>query len=199
MLFVDERCGRCSGRKETGRKAEVEKDCWLRQNYWESGIGVESNTWHKAHSCKPFLPPSYEVVRGKVLFSQVSVHIWGGGGYPSSWRGGGTPSQVQVGGSLSSQPEGGCTPSQVQVEGIPSSQQGGGGGTPSIPGPGRGVPHPRSRWRGVPPSRTKWGNPPPPPMPPPPAVRRQQHSEHLLRDGRYASCVHAGWLSCFSI
>ena len=26
----------------------------------------------------------------------------------------------------------------------------------------------------------------------------EQHSEHLLRGGRYASCVHAGGLSCSS-
>ena len=57
------------------------------------------------------LPPAY-VVRGKVLFSQVSVcpHLWGGGGgyhLPRSrWEGypllrsrqGVSPSQVQVGG-----------------------------------------------------------------------------------------------------
>ena len=32
----------------------------------------------------------------------------------------------------------------------------------------------------------------------PPPSRTDQHSEHLLRDGRYASCVHAGGLSCLS-
>ena len=31
--------------------------------------------------------------------------------------------------------------------------------------------------------------------PPPPET--DQHSEHLLRAGRYASCVHAGGLSCY--
>ena len=57
----------------------------------------------------------------------------------------------------------------------------------------------RSGWWGVPPrvppTMTGWGTPPPTMTgwctPPP-----HQHSEHLLRDGRYASCVHAGRLSC---
>ena len=33
---------------------------------------------------------------------------------------------------------------------------------------------------------------------PPSPARTDQHSEHLLRGGRYASCVHAGGLSCLS-
>ena len=122
-----------------------------------------------------FLPPVYEV-RGKVLFSQVSVCPYfgrgvphpadGGAGTPSSWWGGGTPSQVQAG------------EYPIQLTG--------------------GVPHPRSRWG---PSRTGWGTPPPSKTgwgnPPSPHQEIEQHSEqHLLRDGRYASCVHAGGFSC---
>ena len=42
---------------------------------------------------------------------------------------------------------------------------------------------------GTPPVRTGWGYSPPLP--------RQQQSEHLLHGGRYASCVHAGGLSCY--
>ena len=33
-------------------------------------------------------------------------------------------------------------------------------------------------------------------VPPPPNQETEQQSEHLLRGGRYASCVHAGELSC---
>ena len=33
-------------------------------------------------------------------------------------------------------------------------------------------------------------------VPPSPHQETHQHSEHLLRGGRYASCVHAGELSC---
>ena len=55
-----------------------------------------------------------------------------------------------------------------------------------IPGPDGGYPIlmmgvPASQvWTGVPHSRS----------------RQYQHSEHMLRGGRYASCVHAGGLSC---
>ena len=31
---------------------------------------------------------------------------------------------------------------------------------------------------------------------PPPVRRQKQHSEHLLLSGRYASCFHAGGLTC---
>ena len=34
---------------------------------------------------------------------------------------------------------------------------------------------------------------------PPPYQKIEQPSEHLLCGGRYASCVHAGGLSCFGI
>ena len=69
----------------------------------------------------------------------VSVHTYGGGGYPISGLGkGGTPSQVRVGGYPISGLGRGGTPFQVQV----------GRGYP-IPGLGRGVPHPRSRWGGT--------------------------------------------------
>ena len=47
---------------------------------------------------------------------------------------------------------------------------------------------------GTPPFRTGWGTPPPPPH-----QETEQHSDHLLRGGRYASCVHAGGLSCLSL
>ena len=46
---------------------------------------------------------------------------------------------------------------------------------------------------------TGWGTPHPPPTPPwlDGVPSPHQHSEHLLRGGRNASCVHAGGLSCY--
>ena len=62
----------------------------------------------------------------------------------------------------------------------------GGRGYP-IPGLGRrGVPHLRSWWGGTPSQVWPGGYP----------LQTDQHSEHLLRGGQYASCVHAGGLSC---
>ena len=54
--------------------------------------------------------------------------------------------------------------------------------------PGRGVPCPG----GVPRS----GNPPPPARSGGGGTQLGQHREYLLHGGRYASCVHAGGLSC---
>ena len=74
------------------------------------------------------------------------------------------------------------------------------GGTLGYP-----LPHPRldripllPDWMGYPLSRTGLGSPPPRPrldgVPPPSRQKTGQHSEHLLRAGRRASCVHAGGL-----
>ena len=124
-----------------------------------------------------FLPPAYVRTTGGYVFTGVCLFNFRGGR--------GTPSQVWVRGG---------TPSQVWVGGYP------------ISGLGRGVPHPRSRSGGVTTSQV-WGGTPfqvrgryPIPGPggysgyPPP-----RNSKHLLRlrGGRYASCVHAGGLSCF--
>ena len=54
------------------------------------------------------------------------------------------------------------------------------------PQPGMGYPHPR-HGMGYPPIPEMGRGTPP---------QIDQHSEHLLRVGRYASCVHAGGLSC---
>ena len=78
------------------------------------------------------------------------------------------------------------------VGGTPARSGLWGGGTWGIPGPGLdggGYPIPGLDGGGVSPTTmTRWGNPPP-----------HQHSEHLLRGGRYASCVHAIGLSCVYI
>ena len=95
--------------------------------------------------------------------------------------GGGYPSQVwMVGGTWST------LPSQVwMVGGVPS--------VPPWPGlDGARVPRvPPSPWLDGysphPPPHHDWMGYPPPP---------HQHSKHLLRSRRYASCVHAGGLSC---
>ena len=86
---------------------------------------------------------------------------------------------------------------------------GGGRGTPSqVQVGGGGVPHPRSRWgtqssRGYPILGPGGGGVPRGTSPvqdwigyPPPNQETEQHNEHLLCGGRYASCVHAGGLSC---
>ena len=166
-----------------------------------------------------FLPPAYEV-RGKVMFWHESVCLSTlvGGGYPIpgrgvppsgldgggwGWRrgwgvpqpgldGGGYPSQVwMVGGTLARSgwwgvphPWGGGYPSHVwMVGGYP--------GHVWMVGGTLGTPWARSGWWGtqVPP-HPPWldGVPPPPPS--------HQHSKHLLRGRLYASCVHAGGLSC---
>ena len=76
------------------------------------------------------------------------------------------------------------------------------------PGLAGGVPHPRfgRGYPGYPLTRSGWGTPPDlgwgPPGPGmgypsrPGMGYPPQHSEHLIRGGRYASCVHAGGLSC---
>ena len=91
----------------------------------------------------------------------------GGGGTPSSWRGGrGVPS---------SQVWMGDTP-------FPGLDW---GDTP-FPGlDGRDTPFPGLDGR-VPPSQVWTGG----------TALPEQHSVYLLRSGRYASCVYAGWLSC---
>ena len=89
------------------------------------------------------------------------------------------PFQVQVGVPTWGYPfpGPGGTPSQVQA-----------GGTP-FPGPVRGL--------GVPPPG-KGVSPCAGQIPGLGYTLPEQHSVYLLRGGRYASCVHAGGLSCFT-
>ena len=141
----------------------------------------------------------------------------------SGWEEGENPIQLTRG-TLSFLTRG-RTPSQVQMGRYLRSGQGGTpsfltGGYP-IPGPdmggGAGVPHP-AEWgspsfltrRGYLIPHLDWGVPHPvldgdggtPSFlmgvsPHPPGQKTEQHSEHLLRGGRYAFCVHAGGLFCF--
>ena len=108
------------------------------------------------------------------------VHTWGG--TPSSWwRGGSTPSSWRGRGTPSSW---GGYPSSWQGEVLHPADR---GGTASS-----WMGYPPVSWMGYPP--VSWmGYPPPGGTPPPPP---EQHNVYLLRDGRYASCVHAGGLSC---
>ena len=153
-----------------------------------------------------YLPPAY-VVRGTVLFSQVSVCSHLEGGVPTFQAGEYLPSQVWMGG----------TPSNWRVGGeglypLPRSGQGGYlsqlmGVTPSQVWR---VPHWRGypAWKGVPASRgyppargtPQQGVPPGGGTPLAGATSLpEQHSMYLLRGGRCASCVHAGGLSCLAI
>ena len=123
----------------------------------------------------------------KVCMRGVPHPSSGLGGVPhprSGWEGG-TPSQVWPGGY----PMGWGTPQDLgwgtpwTMDWVPSPRPG--MGYPL--GPGMGYPLPQT-WDGVPSPQTWDGIPP-------------QHSEHLLRlrGGWYASCVHAGGLSCFKL
>ena len=112
------------------------------------------------------LPPAY-VVRGKVMFWHQSVCLSTlARGYPIPGLAGGYPIPGLDGGYLIPGLDRVPPPPQTW-DGVPPP----GPGTGYPPGPGMGSPW---TWDGVPP----------------------QHSEHLLWGGRYASCVHAGGLSC---
>ena len=150
-----------------------------------------------------FLMPAY-VVRGKVIFilgnvCSPSVCVWGYS-VPGLGRGRYPIPGLDGGGGVPHPRSGwwGCT-----IPGL----DGGGYPIPGLDG-GEGVPPPKSGldggYLGYPPGPgldnggtwgtplpwldgdLGWGTPPPP-----------QHSEHLLRGRRNASCIHAGWLSCF--
>ena len=100
-----------------------------------------------------------------------------GRGYPSLGLDGGTPCQDWMG-----------YPPPI----------GTGWGTPM--GTVRGTPTPCWDWMGVPPVGTGWATPllGLDGVPPLPHQETEQQSELLLRGGRYASCVHAGGISCYT-
>ena len=149
--------------------------------------------------------------------------VWlGGGGTPSQvWQGGysipglagGVPHPKSGWGyPISGLDTSWDTPLPWTWDGVPP---GPGMGYPPRPGTGYpptwdGVPAPRpgtgyplgwgtpQTWNRAPPPDMGWGTPPDlrwgTPLP-----QTDQHSEHLLHGGRYASCVHAGGLSCFQL
>ena len=143
--------------------------------------------------------------RREVIFSLcLSVHTWGGrvprpgpdGEYPiQPWTGGGTPARSKWGwyaGEGVPWPG----PDRGVPWGTPTSQ---GWGT-LLSGPGWGYPG-QVQTGGYPPSKAGWGTwqrvphlNPQQGLPPPPGTGQQM--EYLIRRGRYASCVHAGGLSC---
>ena len=127
-----------------------------------------------------FLPPAYVVRREGNSFT-LSVHTWGGGG------GGGYPYPIML-----------CNISQNamrQQGGVRVPPPGGGGGVPGqvpprgvwVPTPPGGYPvrYPRGGGGGG------FGYPPGGG-----GTRSGQQKEYSLHGGRYASCVHAGGLSC---
>ena len=141
------------------------------------------------------------------MFSQVSVCSHrGGGGVPGTP----SPSHNTSTGPMSfpgrgdtpvtgprSLPRGVPRPGPDR-EGVPQSGPDGGvGGFPSqgVPWPGPHGGYPSQGWvpppsrDGIPPIQ-RWGTP---------APLIGQQMEYLIRGGRYASCVHAGGLSCFII
>ena len=135
------------------------------------------------------LPTAY-VVRGKVMFWPMSVH---GGGYPT-WPGGGGVPQPGPAGGYPTWP--GATPGQVQMGGTPARSdrgvpQPGGGGTPGYPPAVVPQGTPQQWYPGYPPG----GVPPARGVPP----STGQQMEYLIRRSRYASCVHAGGLSCYKV
>ena len=136
-----------------------------------------------------FLPPAY------IVFTGVCLFMGGGGGLPlspshntstcpMSFLGGeDTPWPGQDGGGV---PQDRVPPGHVRMGGTL------GWGTPCQ---GWGTPWPgQNRSEGYP----KMEYPPPPPtrngVPPHPGIGKQK--DYFLRGGRYASCVHAGGLSC---
>ena len=168
------------------------------------------------------LPPAYVVRHGKVLFSQVSVCPHPGGRIgsttspshntstgPMSFLVGtpvtspsslprGYPSQVQMGGGYPSQIQTGEPP--ILGWGTPWPGQDGGTQGWGTPCPEMGYPPPPSQVRtGCTPGQSI-----PPPQddgvlpPPPPPTQLGQQKEYLLRGRQYASCVHAGGLSCLT-
>ena len=114
------------------------------------------------------------------------------GGVGQVQPGGGGVGQVQPGGRGGSGPAGGGGVGQVQPGGggVGQVQPGGRGGQVQPGGGGVGR---SSRGGGV----GQWGGGVG--QPGGGSAKIEQHREYLLHGGRYASCVHAGGLSCFGV
>ena len=105
-------------------------------------------------------------------------------------------------------PQGGVPISHNALQHFPECHGAAGGGVPCQVQPeggypGWGVPWPEGGypgWRGVPwPGGVPWlgGVPWPGGYPGQGGTQLGQHREYLLHGGRYASCIHAGGLSCY--
>ena len=162
-----------------------------------------------------FTAPAYEV-QGKVMFSQVSVCSHFGGlphpateGYPIQGPDGGRVPHPRSRWGVPNPRSGWGVPRW----GYPSDVQMGVSNPRSRFRTGWNTPHtdlgsgtlPVQDWMGYPrpgmkypPSRPGIEYPPPgwTGCYPPPYQETEQHSKHLLCGGWYASCVHAGELSC---
>ena len=133
-----------------------------------------------------FLPPAYVVRREGTVFTGVCLSTGGEGGYPDPPPGGkgGVPDRVPPRGVP--RPPGGVS-DRVPPWGVPDWVPPLGTWTPpgGLPGTPRG-----GTWPGTP----RGGGVPGPPRG---GTQLGQHREYLLHRARYASCVHAGGLSCF--
>ena len=153
-------------------------------------------------SCLIFLPPAYVVpftllvcplpISHNALQHFPECHGAVGGGYPARSSQGGYPGRGGYPG------QGGYPAAGVPWSGTPP-QPGQDGGVPWPGGyPARGVP-----WSGTPPARSGWGGTLAGGGTLLPCWGRGtqvgQQKEYSLHGGRYASCVHAGGLSCISL
>ena len=136
-----------------------------------------------------FLPPAYVVRRESTVFTGVCLSTGGGRGGTRTHEG--VPDRVP--------PWGGTWTPGGYLTGYPPG---------GVPGPRGGTQTPRGYLTRYPlgggGTRTRGGDltgyPPGGGVPGPPRGGTQlgQHSEYLLHSGRYASCVHAGGLSCLN-
>ena len=159
----------------------------VRSSCWGGGGWVRSSCWGGGQ-----VQPGGGWVRSSCQGGWVRSSCWGGGSGPAGGVG-----QVQLlGGWVRSSQGGGSGPAR----GVRSSCPGGGGSGPAA-GEGwvrsscRGGSDPagggwvRSSRGGSGPAGGGGGG----------SAKIEQHREYLLHGGRYASCVHAGGLSCFFI
>ena len=156
------------------------------------------------------LPPAYVVRREGTVFTGVCLSTGGGGGYPVRYPPGGYPGPgTTPGGYPDTPPRGVCGPPRegTQTPGVPRPGYSPPGGTQTwvppggYPGPPPGGPmsgYPPGGVPGHPPGGVPGprGGYPGPGTPPGGGTRVGQQKEYSLHGGRYASCVHAGGLSC---
>ena len=155
-----------------------------------------SQVWMGVHHLRSGQGVPHSQVRMVVPHSQVRMgvpHPMSGWGYPIPISGQVVPHPRSGLGTPIPGPDGDWDiPSQVQMRGTP-------GYPPSRSGPRSGSgQYPLQDWMldwvlSPSPSRIGWSTPPPLL----PHRETEQHSEHLLRGGWCASCVHVGGLSSY--